>query len=55
MIEVKDLVEHEDGGATLTVDMSPDTTRFLVEIGLQVILARAIDLENEDWELKVDE
>jgi hypothetical protein len=51
LIGVSDIVEHEDGSATLTIDTTPEATRLLVEIGLVSLLEKAIDENNKDYSL----
>lgn len=50
-IVVSDLVENEDGSATVTIDTTREATRLLVEVGLIRLLEMAIDKEN-GYELK---
>jgi hypothetical protein len=42
LIIVSDLVEHEDGSATLEVKTSPDVTAMLVGIGLTQLVKTAL-------------
>jgi hypothetical protein len=51
LIAVSNLVEHEDGSATMTIDTTPEATRLLVEMGLISLLEKAIDKENEDYSI----
>ena len=51
LIGVSDIVEHEDGSATLKIDTTPEATRLLVEIGLISLLEKAIDENNKDYSL----
>ena len=51
LIGVSDMVEHEDGSATLTIDTTPEATRLLVEMGLISLLEKAIDENNKDYSL----
>ena len=50
-ITVSDLVEHEDGSATMQIDTTPDATRLLVEIGLISLLEKALDEKNKEYSL----
>lgn len=47
-VKVTNLVENEDGSATLQIDTSREATEFLVQEGLIAILKKAIDKENEE-------
>ena len=51
LIGVSDIVEHEDGSATLKIETTPEATRLLVEIGLISLLEKAIDENNKDYSL----
>jgi len=50
-ITVGDLVEHEDGSATMQIDTTPEATRLLVEIGLVSLLEKALDEKNTEYSL----
>ena len=50
-IKVGDLVEHEDGSATMQIDTTPEATRLLVEIGLVSLLEKALDEKNTEYSL----
>mgnify|MGYP000597765383 FL=1 len=50
-ITVSDLVEHEDGSATMQIDTTPEATRLLVEIGLVSLLEKALDEKNTEYSL----
>ena len=50
-IKVSDMVEHEDGSATMKIDTTPEATRLLVEMGLVSLLEKAIDENNKDYSL----
>jgi phosphohistidine phosphatase SixA len=39
---ISDVVEHEDGSATYSFDMSDDAARHLAEIGLEFVLHCAV-------------
>jgi len=47
-MKVDNLVEHEDGSATLTVDMTPEETQIVVEIGLLKLLKDYMEKKNAD-------
>lgn len=38
LIEVSNIVEHEDGGATYTFDMSDGVAEIVSELGLKLLL-----------------
>lgn len=44
-IEVVSMDEHEDGSATLQVDMDEETKNLLINIGFETLIRKA--LENE--------
>lgn len=46
LIEVTELIEHEDGSATMKIDTEPEATRLLLEIGLRRLLEMAVKEEN---------
>ena len=33
-LEIKETIEHEDGSATLLIDMDEETKRYLINLGL---------------------
>lgn len=45
---VTDMVEHEDGSATLTFDMDAETTTFLVNYAIVDIIKKQIALEKSE-------
>ena len=51
LITVSDMVEHEDGSATMKIDTTPEATRLLVEMGLVSLLEKAVDEENDKYSL----
>jgi len=51
LIGVSDMIEHEDGSATLKIDTTPEATRLLVEIGLVSLLEKAVDKNNKEYSL----
>ena len=42
-INLENLVEHEDGSCTVTLNMSTEATKWLLEIALQKILIDAVN------------
>jgi hypothetical protein len=44
-IKVVDITEHEDGSATLSVDMSKELYAFFFEQGFRQALMRAVEME----------
>lgn len=52
LITVKDLVEHEDGSATMVVDTTPEATRLLVEEGLLSLLEKVADESNTKYSFR---
>lgn len=47
-INLENLVEHEDGSCTVTLNMSTEAARWLLEIALQKVLIDAVNaLEQE--------
>ena len=48
-LAVEKMVEHDDGGATYTFEMSQKTTQSMAEIGLELILiCAAYDVDIQD-------
>ena len=48
-LAVEKMVEHDDGGATYTFEMSHKTTQSMAEIGLELILicaAYGVDIQD---------
>jgi len=45
-IDIRDVVEHEDGSATLTFDCDVKTRELLVGLGLVSLLEKAINEED---------
>ena len=54
-ITVADLVENEDGSATMQIDTTPEATRLLVEMGLISLLEKAIDEKNKEYSFREQE
>ena len=48
-INIQDIVEHDDGSATITIDTSPEATAFLVGEGFRSVLEKAVDSENTEY------
>ena len=46
-IKVIDITEHEDGSATLSVDMSKELYAFFFEHGFRQVLMRALEKERD--------
>ena len=44
-IKVIDITEHEDGSATLSVDMSKELYQYFFEQGFRQALMRAVEME----------
>lgn len=51
MIQINKITEHEDGSATLEVEMLEESYRKIFEYGLQMLFMKAV----EDAEGKQDE
>ena len=48
MIEVTELVEHDDGSCTLHVELSAEGARLLIQEGLRSVLQREVDKAKEE-------
>ena len=46
-IKVTGIVDHEDGSATLTLDMTPDTYHKIFEYGFIKLIMKGIEAEGE--------
>ena len=46
-IKVKTITDHEDGSATLTLDMPPDTYHKIFEYGFIKLIMKGIEAEGE--------
>ena len=44
---VESLIEHEDGSATLQLDMSPEEVRLLIESAVRIGLIRGLKMAEE--------
>lgn len=49
-IEVKEVEEHEDGSATLEIEMSNETRNLLIEAGLISLIRKYLDEVDSDKE-----
>lgn len=47
IIEVTEYQEHEDGSATINIVTSPDVTAMLVSLGLQALIKRSLEEDDE--------
>ncbi len=47
-IEIVDIVEHEDGSATVKVDMEPEVFAKIFNVGFVSLLRKGIESEKED-------
>jgi ribosome biogenesis SPOUT family RNA methylase Rps3 len=45
---VKDIVEHEDGSATVTFDFDVETTKFLIQHALLDIIKKSVEATKEE-------
>ena len=52
LITVSKLQENEDGSCDLEVNTNPEATRMLVDIGLNALLEKALDKNNDEYTLK---
>jgi hypothetical protein len=44
-IEVVSMEEHEDGSATLQVDMDEETKEYLINLGFETLIRKAMEHE----------
>jgi hypothetical protein len=49
LITVSKLQENEDGSCDLEVTTNPEATRRLVDIGLNALLEKALDKDNDEY------
>ena len=49
LITVSKLQEKEDGSCILQVNTNPEATRMLVDIGLNALLEKALDKDNDEY------
>jgi hypothetical protein len=47
-IKVTGIIDHEDGSATVTLDLSPETYHKIFEQGFLKLIQRGIESENVD-------
>lgn len=52
MIVVTELVEHEDGSATITFDVSDDAKQALINEGLTALLEKVVSEQHPEYEVK---
>jgi hypothetical protein len=45
MIHINKITEHEDGSATLQVDMDEETKEYLINLGFETLIRKAIEHE----------
>ena len=45
-IEVVSMEEHEDGSATLQVDMDEETKEYLINLGFETLIRKAMEHEH---------
>ena len=45
-VQVVDMVEHEDGSCTVTIDLTKEAKEFFIEQGFIAVLKNAIDESN---------
>ena len=50
-IMVTDMIEHEDGSATLKIDTDEKTKARLIQEGLISIIIKALDETNEEYHI----
>ena len=41
-LDIKETIEHEDGSATLLIDMDEETKRYLINLGLLECIKRGL-------------
>ena len=49
IIEVENIIEHDDGSATVVINTTKEATRFLVDLGFRTLLERALDAEDNTY------
>jgi hypothetical protein len=52
MIVVTEVVEHKDGSATITFDVSDDAKQALINEGLTALLEKAVSEQHPEYEIK---
>jgi hypothetical protein len=51
MIVVKEVVEHEDGSATITFDVSDEAKQTLINQGLVALLEKAVSEQHPEYKV----
>ena len=49
-IEVQEVVEHEDGSATVVFDCDDESRKALINEGLLSLLTKAVDKHDEEYQ-----
>ena len=49
---IRSITDHDDGSATVTLDLGPEALRLLAEIGFRTVIKQAIAREELDGETK---
>jgi len=49
MIDIKEVVEHEDGSATVVFECNDEARQALISEGLLSLLEKAVDKHNEEY------
>jgi hypothetical protein len=49
MIDIKDVVEHEDGSATVVFECNDEARQALISEGLLSLLEKAVDKHNKEY------
>jgi hypothetical protein len=52
MIDIKDVVEHEDGSATVVFECNDEARQALISEGILSLLTKAVDEHNKDYNWK---
>jgi len=50
IIDVQEVIEHEDGSATIVFDCNDEAKKALINEGLLSLLEKAIDKHNEEYQ-----
>ena len=48
-IVIEELIEHEDGSATITFECDEDARQALISEGILSLLTKAVDEHNKDY------
>ena len=54
-IVIEELIEHEDGSATITFECDEDARQALISEGILSLLTKAVDEHNKDYNWKKGE